>query len=242
MAPKSPAKPLVFLGTNSVLERYIEAADRQNQSVAGIVDSDWYGNRKTFADIPVIAGNQDLLDNIEYWRDNYVFFVATNWLPTSIQIQGVNRDSQNRDINKRSDFCATVDKFDLSCINLIDPTSYVSGYAKLGKGIFIGANVSVEPYVQIDDYAQLWSGISVGHHSHIGRNTVLQRESGLYGKIGQECYVGVGTHIVRDGTSVIGDNVVIAPGLTVFRDVDSGEHVRMNTASAKVYRRAMPSQ
>lgn len=233
-------KTLVFLGTNNVLERYIEAAERQSQPIAGIIDSDWYDKRTTFADIPVLADLDALTNDLHYWRSNHVFFVGTNWIPENFKIGQISSEVFARDRDKRSKLCTMIDDLDLPCINLIDPASYVSRYAKLGKGIFIGDNVGIEPFVQIEDFAQCWSGAVVGHHSRIGRNTIIQRNAGLYGRIGSDSYIGIGSAILRDGTSVAADNVVVATGLAVFRDVQSGEYVQLDGKSAKTYRRTMP--
>ena len=224
-------KPLIFLGTNSVLERYIEACDRQNQPIAGIIDGDWYGNRESFAGLPVLDSETELASNPDKYKD-HVFFIATNWHPLA-----------GRDIDKRLKYIDLIDRLNLPCINLIDPASYVSRYAQLGKGIFIGHAVSIEPYCQIKDFVLFHGGNFIGHHSTIDHNSVFQRSASLHGKVGKNCYIGVDTNVFSLNNSVtMGDNVVVAPCLYVTRDVEDNETVTMSKDSRRVYQSNNPSK
>lgn len=215
---------LIFLGTNSVLERYIEACERQDQPIAGIIDSDWYGNKDTFCDLPVLDSESVFDADPNKYRD-CVFFIGVNWNPDA-----------GRDIGKRKMFIDLVKRHKLACINLIDPTSYVSRYCSLGQGVFIGANCYLEPRSVISDFVSIYGGNCVGHDSVIGENTVLQREVTVHAKIGTNSYIGIGSFVIRDGEVKIGNNVVVAPCLHVVRDVKDNEHVRLSKDSFKIYR------
>ena len=223
-------KPLIFLGTNSVLERYIEACQRQNQPVAGIIDSDWYGNRETFAGLPILDSQTVFESDPDKYRD-YVFFIGVNWHPHA-----------GRDTDKRKMFIDLVKQHKLQCINLIDPLSYVSKYARLGQGIFIGSSVYVEPNCVIEDFALFHGFNGIGHDSHIGENTVFQRYAGIHGKIGHDSYVGIAGHICPvDKMITVGNNVIIAPCLHVARDVADNEKITLSKDMVRVYRHINPS-
>lgn len=217
-------KKLIFLGTNSVLERYIEACERQGQEIHGIIDSDWFGNRKTFAGLDILDSEEIFKTDPLKYKD-YVFFIGTNWNPNA-----------GRDILKRKMFLGLVEDYNLTCVNLIDPTSYVSRFAKLGQGIFIGSNCYIEPNCIIGDYVSIYGGNGLGHDTHVGTNTVLQRESKVHAKIGSNCYIGIGTCVIRDPSITVGDGAVISPCLHVARDVASNEHVTMSKSAFRVYR------
>lgn len=217
-------KPLIFLGTNIILERYIEACERQGQPIAGIIDSDWYGNRDTFAGLPILD-SQDIFQTDPYKYKDHVFFIGVNWNPNA-----------GRDINKRKMFIDLVRQYQLPCINLIDPLSYVSKHCKLGQGIFIGANCYIEPFCIIEDFALIYGGNGIGHNSEIGENTVIQRDAGMHAKIGRDCYIGIGSYIIRNGDIRIGNNVTVAPCLHVARDVKDNENITLSREAIKIYR------
>jgi len=54
-------KPIVFLGTSTNLEIFIRVCTLRGMPVAGIVDSDFYGNAETKNGLPVI-GSEDTFD------------------------------------------------------------------------------------------------------------------------------------------------------------------------------------
>lgn len=221
-------KPLLFLGSNSNLQIFIETAQRQGLTVAGIVDKDYFGNAAELHGLPVVGSELEFEDSekLADYQKNYNFFIATNWS---------NDVAHIRDTEKRKYLIGVCRKYNIDCINLIDPSAIISSDAKLGKGIYIGSFVYVEPNTQIDDFAQLWFGTGISHGSKIGENTILQRQCGISGVIGKNVYVGLWVKIFNSGIAKIGDNVVINPGLYVARDVKDGEHVRLTRQSQRVY-------
>ena len=68
-------KPIVFLGTSTNLEIFIRVCTLRGMPVAGIVDSDFYGNSEIRNGLPVI-GSEDTFD-FEAARDQYDFFIGT---------------------------------------------------------------------------------------------------------------------------------------------------------------------
>jgi acyl-[acyl carrier protein]--UDP-N-acetylglucosamine O-acyltransferase len=219
-------KKLIFLGTNSVLTRYIEAADRQNQEILGIIDSDWYGNTESFCGLPII-NKEDVFDHDSQLYRDCVFFIGTNWVPV---------DGYQRDNNKRQMFIDLVKRHGLTCVNLIDPMAYVSKYATLGNGVYVGPFTSIEPGVVIHDFSILWGSNCIGHDSVIGENTVFQRWSGFHGEIGENSYVGMYTKLFNNGPVKIGKNVNINPFLYIAKDINDGEHIALSKEQIKVYR------
>lgn len=218
-------KKIIFLGSNAVLERYIEAAERQNQPIQGIIDSDYYGNTEMNAGIPYIDSFENLEQHPDTYKDN-VFFVATNWNPLN-----------KRDTDKRKKIIDLVNRLNLPCVNLIDPSSYVSRFAKLGKSIFIGCNSVVEPRAVISDFANIGDQVLIAHDSIVGLNTVVARCGGMHGKTGKDCYIAPHTYLYKHGGDVImGDNATVDPALWVKRDIAENEHVTLSKNSMRVYR------
>ena len=219
------AKSLIFLGTNGVLERHIEACERQNQPIAGIIDGDWFGNTEKFAGLSVLDTHHVFDTNPDKYK-NHVFFVAVNWNPKA-----------GRDITKRNMFIDLVKRHHLECINLIDPSSYVSQHAVLGQNVYIGPGTIIEPFAVIEDFATIWGNTTLGHHNRLGENSVLQREAVVHALIGSNTYVGIASVIVSDPEPIIGNNVVIAPCIHVTRDVCDNEKISLSKDSFRIYRR-----
>lgn len=216
---------LIFLGTNSVLERHIEACQRQNQPIAGIIDSDWFGNRDSFAGLPILDSETIFNSDPNKYND-YVFFISVNWSPGEV-----------RDIEKRKMFIRLVRQHNLKCINLIDPSSYVSKFAELGQGVFIGPGVNIEPYSVLEDFVTLYGHNGLGHHNHVGENSVLQREAFIHAQIGANTYIGIGAAVIQSHEMSVGNNVVIGPCLHVARSVADNEKVTLSKDSFRIYKR-----
>ena len=57
-----------------------------------------------------------------------------------------------------------VQRFGLKFTTLIHPTAYVSPLAKLGQGVFIGANSVIGPGVHLDQHVFVNRGVTVGQN------------------------------------------------------------------------------
>ena len=215
---------VIFLGSNRVLERYIEACERQSHTVAGIIDTDYYGNTESIAGIPVVDSFAGLEQNLEKYSQ-HVFFIATNWNPLN-----------QRDTEKRKSIIELVRRLQLPCVSLVDPTSYVSKYTKIGQGVFVGSGATIEPRVQLDDFCNVGDQVIVGHDSIIGKNTVLARNSGVHAKIGTDCYISVHAFVWDHDGVTVGNNVMIAPSMWVKRNIADNEHVNLDRNAIRTYR------
>ena len=225
-------KKLVFLGSGLSISILKEAAEEMGYEVAGIIDNDYYGNTTNFCDIPLING-QSCFDDpavAAYYRENFVFFFAINWLPMKDAISVRNKA-------KRHDIIALIKEHNLECINIISSMTTISKSATLGKGIFIGQIVSLEAHCIINDFSNIWGHQVIGHHAQIGENCQIQRHAELYGsaKIGDNVYLGSHVGVVQD--AVIGDNVWVQPGIIVCRNAENNEIIG---STKKSLRRTVP--
>lgn len=211
-------KPLIFIGTNSNLQIYVDVARRQGYTIAGIIDQDYFGNTKELQGLLVIGSEVEFNDpkKLKHYQDNFDFFIATNWTVDP---------NHKRDVIKRQWQINLVRELNIKCTNLIDPTTTMSSDIKLGQGIFIGSHVAIEPDVQIDDFVQIWYQVGIGHGSRIGENTIIQRQCGFSAVIGKNCYIGMWNKIFNINMVHIGDNAILYPALYVARNVESGEIV-----------------
>jgi carbonic anhydrase/acetyltransferase-like protein (isoleucine patch superfamily) len=224
-------KKIIFLGTSVSMGIQIETAERMGYEITGIIDSDWFGNQEAFFEVPVID-SETIFETDPTHYQNVEFFICVNWDPT------VNP----KGILKRKRFIDLVNRYQLPCTNLISDLAYVSRFAKLGKNVFVGNATTIEPDCVIDDFVCIMNNVTLGHHSRIGSNSVMQRMSSLKGTVGHDSYVGIGSMIFSPYGCAVGNNVDIGPGLYVSRDVKDNEQVRLDRHAVKVYRNSTPSQ
>lgn len=226
-------KPVLFLGSSSALQLFVDTATRQGLNVAGIIDSDYYGNTQYVSGLEVVGSEVEFSDpeRLKYWVDNYNFFIATNTSPD---------DNHVRDNQKRLRLIDLVGQYKLPCVNLIDPSSFISTTVELGQGVFVGYNAYLEPGVKIGSFSQIHYDVGISHDCKIGSNTVIQRKCGLGNvDIGDNVYIGMWTNIYTSKPITIGDGAVIFQGLTVCKSVSPGEVVRLSKEAIKVYRNSM---
>lgn len=184
------AKPVIFLGSNLVLDLYTETLEEQGRTVAGIMDSDYWGNTHSLHGLPVLASEAVLLDpdQVASWRDNYEFFCAVNWQP-------VDDPVAQRNTQKRLRLLDVIDQSGVICTNIIDSRAKISRTVRLGQGIYIGEFCVINPHTVIQDHVNIYGHTSIGHHVHIGRNTVIQRRSCVTGEMTLESNVFVSSHV-----------------------------------------------
>ena len=238
---------MIFLGCNDAIGIWKDCLKRMGITPKGIVDSDYYGNTKRYAGIPVIGTEdnmEEVIENAKFstdgsgnnmtWHTN--FFIGTNWDPSLLN----GKEIRDRNNAKRQKLIDVAEKYNLPMGSIIDPTAIVPNSTRLGKGVYIGAGAVIEPQVKIGDYTQIWYQSIVGHRTKIGRDCVLQRRAGLWGAtVGDHVYMSIGS--VYGGnykTSTIGDNAWIHPGIAVqTRDIAENETV---TIREQFKRRAQP--
>jgi hypothetical protein len=82
------SKPLIFLGASQSIAIYIECCEHVGIQIAGIIDGDYYGNTATIENVAVIDGHDAFStpEKIAYYRENFNFFCAVNWLPVQDEI------------------------------------------------------------------------------------------------------------------------------------------------------------
>ena len=231
---------MIFLGCNNAIGIWKDCLKRIGITPKGIVDSDYYGNTKRYAGIPVIGTEDNIEEVIERakfstddsgnnmtWHTH--FFIGTNWDPSA---QPMTREDRDRNNAKRQKLIDIAEKYNLPMGSIIDPTAIVPNSVKLGKGVYIGAGAVIEPQVKIGDYTQVWYQTIIGHKTKIGKDCVLQRRAGVWGaEVGNHVYMGIGSVYAGNyNTSKIGNNAWLHPGIGIHgREIAEGETVTVRT-------------
>ena len=109
--------------------------------------------------------------------------------------------------------------FNLEITNLIHPSSVVSKYSSLGKGICIMANAVINPGTNVGDGVIINTASSIDHDCIIEDFVHISPGSKLSGsvKVGKFTHIGTGSSI-HPGIN-IGKNVKMGIGSRVYKDV-----------------------
>jgi sugar O-acyltransferase (sialic acid O-acetyltransferase NeuD family) len=110
-------------------------------------------------------------------------------------------------------------RFGIRFARLVHPSAYVSRYASLGEGVFVGARSVVAAGAVLADHAFVNRGVTVGHDTTIGEYARLQPGCNVGGhvRIGRAALIGIGAQVQQE--LVVGDHAVVAAGAAVIEDV-----------------------
>jgi tetrahydrodipicolinate N-succinyltransferase len=216
------SKPIVFVGTNLSLSITAETCKKIGYSIAGIIDNDYYGQGH-FQNIPVIATEQDLIDNKEQ-LNQYQFICTTNWQPPELKYPQHIRGKQKRDR-----FISVLEQSGLDIASIIHPHCQIAlGQNHIGRGVIVESSSIVSPGASIQDWSTVLQWVGVGDGTSIGKNCVIQRAVMLTGDISieDECYIGMSSKLLRDGIK-IRHGTFVHPGLILMRDTQENEVVSL---------------
>lgn len=214
------SRPVMFLGSNSVMYKFTELCELLGIEVAGIMDSDYFGNTESICEVKVVDTEISLSDPVKLakLKQQYNFFCATNWSP-------VDNAITQRDCDKRNRLLELIDLYELPTVSLVDPSSRVSKHATIGRGVFIDGQSIVESHCQVKDFSSLHWNVGLGHHTHIGRNTVLHARCSTTANvhIGNDVFMGNHSRVLAAAT--VADNTWVQTGLWLMRSTVPGEVV-----------------
>jgi hypothetical protein len=165
-------KPLIFIGSNAVMGKLLDICDEHGILVAGIIDNDYYGNQDSVNGVPVIDTEHSFnnLEKLNYYKDSFNFFCATNWTPLNDCVSVNNRDKRQRLLD-------TIKRHGLNCISLVSKSASVSSRSQIGRGSLIDVLAVIEPGVIVGNFTNIYAQALVGHGMKIGENCVIQRKS-----------------------------------------------------------------
>lgn len=213
------SKPLIFLGTNSCLGKYIDVCRELDIKIHGIIDSDYYGNTAFIDDVPVIDSDEGLVERTDFYKQ-FNFFCATNWIPEKIA---------SRNKNKRFRQIDLLDSLGVNVISLIDPKAKISSTCTIGRGSFIDCFALIEPHCNIGDYVNIFAYVGLGHHTQVDRNSVIQRHcsigSDMYFE--ENCFIGIAVKALKSGAR-FGANTFVHECVYIRRGTVPDEVVKFN--------------
>jgi sugar O-acyltransferase (sialic acid O-acetyltransferase NeuD family) len=120
----------------------------------------------------------------------------------------------------RANLAAEIERrFGLRYHTLVHPTAYVSPLAKLGQGVFVGANSVIGPGCRLGDHVFVNRGVTIGHDTQVGPFSRIQPGANLGGlsRIGRGVTVAIGATLLE--RLVVGDGAFIGAGAVATEDV-----------------------
>lgn len=216
-------KPLIFLGSNDAMYILTEACEQLGIKFAGIIDKDFYGNRDYICDVPVIDSEESFNDpeKLAYYKNNFNFFCATNWIPEPTPVHIRNRE-------KRLMLLDLLDTHKLNCISIVHPKSNVSRHAEIHPGVYIDAHVNVEPKVVVGAHSRIMYLTAIAHNTIIGRNCVFSRHCGIgaYCVFEDNVFFGNASKGLKNGAT-FSENTFVHEGVYIRRGTVQNEVVSM---------------
>ena len=211
-------RPVIFLGTSTNLEVPLRICQLSNIPVAGIVDSDYYGNTDKKNGVEIIGSEHSF--DFDAARDQFDFFVGQSYS---------TQDQRSR--KKRLDYISIINRHNLNCATLIHPGSEIYDGAEIGPGCLIGFCAGISHHVTIGAHSRLDSFSIIGHHVEIGDNCCIHSYSMISSSttVKDNVVIMPGAAILRTGKNhtVVGNDAIIYPRVTVARDVEPREIVSL---------------
>ena len=198
---------VIVIGTGNQAEVVIDIINQQNEyEIIGVTSLS--ADLEEFCGYPVL-GNDSELKKIE----------KNNSFKLAMGIGGY-RSNHNR---KRVFESLKKQGFDF--INVIHPHSSISKTARLGEGISVYAGAVINTAATIEDNVILALNSSVGHHSKIGKHSLLSAAAsiGANAKVGDESLIAMGARLISG--IKIGEKVTVAAGAVVVDSIESDKTV-----------------
>ena len=193
---------IIIFGTGEIgqLAHFYFTNDSNYEVVAFCCDEE-FKTQDTFLDLPLFSIKEA---SIKFPSKLYGMHVALSY-------SKLNKIREEKYILAKS--------FGYDLVSYISSKSVTWPDLEIGENCFILENQTIQPYVKIGNNVMIWSGNHLGHGCKIGDHSYLSSHICVSGHtiIGKRCFVGVNSHF-KDFIK-IGDDVIIAMGASVNKDI-----------------------
>jgi len=193
-------KDLIVIGSGGHARTVIDVAKLNSLlNIIGVLDIHFKENREEkILGVPVLGG-LEYLEKIS--PDRAVVFLAIG-------------DNKIRKI-----ISTVIDEYGFKSVNIAHPKAYISEYAVLGDGNFIGAFANIGPNSRIESYcivntlANIEHEVSIADFCQLGPGSIICGRS----NIDENVFIGAGSKII-DNISISAD-VIIGAGAVVTMNI-----------------------
>jgi sugar O-acyltransferase (sialic acid O-acetyltransferase NeuD family) len=170
-----------------------------------------------------IIKNIDSVSNLDYKINSYdlleSYYDAHIFNTDDVFILGAFRTSAKLQIY---DFFNNLynNELEKCCFkNIISPKSYISSSTKMGKGVIVSHNCTLDSFVIVGDFVTINRNSSIGHHTKLGNFVTLNPNCHIAGNcdIGNNVQICMSTTIIDD--IKIGNNSIIGANSFVNKNV-----------------------
>lgn len=202
-------KKIIIFGTGEIaqLAHYYFTEDSTYEVIAFTCDDEFATEGQLLKNLPVIPISK----------------IAERFPPNKYEAHVALSYNKLNEIRKLKYF--EMKKLGYKLANYVCSKSVFWPDLSLGDNCFILENQTIQPTVKIGNNVMIWSGNHLGHGCSIGDHTYLSSHICISGhtQIGEMCFVGVNSNF-KDFLK-IGNNVFIAMGASVAKDIQDGEVV-----------------
>jgi sugar O-acyltransferase (sialic acid O-acetyltransferase NeuD family) len=198
MGERQNDKPLVIIGSSGHACCMLDVARLAGFSVAGFIDRTRSTGERVNG-LPVLGGDPLLFDES---------FVRAHSFAVGIGNPRARRRYGELLLRKQAD-----------CPAIVNPSSFVSAHATLGRGVLLMGMNAVNHGARLDDFVALDWQVTVGHGTRLGMAVFAGPGSRVAGDVncGEEVYLGLGCQVIEK--LKIGHGSLIGAGSTVTRDI-----------------------
>ena len=190
---------IIIVGAGGHARVVIDAVRLNKLDIHGIIDINYSEKSERINGYPLVGGF-DYLDHIN--PKNYDIVIAIG------------------DNDKRDKYFSKVVKLGFNLPNIAHPTSILSKYVTIGKGVFINSGVIINSMARIGDNTIINTGAIIEHEVIIGKNCHICPGVKLTGRvhIGRNTFIGIGTSVIDH--IMINENVTIGAGSVIINNID----------------------
>ena len=198
MEQQHKQKPLVIIGSGGHACCMLDVARLAGFRVIGFIDRT-RGEGELINGLPILGGDELLRDEA---------FIHSHGFAVGIGNPRARRRYGELLLHREAD-----------CPAIVNPSSFVSPHASLGRGVLLMGMNAVNHGARLDDFVALDWQVTIGHGAHLGMAVFAGPGSRVAGDVscGQEAYLGLGCQVIEQVR--IGRESLVGAGSTVTRDI-----------------------
>lgn len=192
----------IIIGAGSYGEVYAAYLQEAGIDVYGFIDDNPLLHGKVINNIPVL-GNIEYLKELN-GQDKYHIYCPIGNNSVRVKLLSYARS------------------LGYTTPNFIHKTAYISPNVSIAsEGVYILANVTIMPFVEIQKDVMISMSVNIAHHSVLAQGTFVSTgvNFGAAIETGENTYIGIGATIMT-GVKRLGNNCLIGAGSVVIRDVN----------------------